>query len=197
MKITNVGFNYCVVAMDYQKSNFSRLRDEWRKNGCIMWKLPGSTKVDDIKQKSNMTISKFKEGTVIYFYVTNLPASNQNSVEARILLRGVVCKEPQPMKYEEVYFKSPDFEKDDMIYGFAINHLSTFSASDLQDDSMYNVNELKQNDPAIAEIQGNKFPNSMSMPLSIELISRLEESFCREVDEQAFEQLIDYFSETV
>ncbi|MCD7885118.1 MAG: hypothetical protein LUI87_15680 [Lachnospiraceae bacterium] len=205
MKTANGDFEYSVLAMNYERCNFSRMRDEWIKNQQIMWELPGNTLVHEDKKgncvmpdpKNRKTLSKFKVGTVIYFYVTHLPTCNQNRAKSRILMRGVVCEAPQPMKFEEIYFRRPDPKKNEkpMIFGFAINDLSTLSASALKNDWTYSGSLLERDNPNLKYVRGNSFPNSMNKPLSDDLICHLEQSFCHDVDRQGFEQLIEHFNQ--
>ncbi|MCD7955069.1 MAG: HNH endonuclease [Lachnospiraceae bacterium] len=208
MENIKVNFDYCVITMNYEKCNFTRMKKEWRDNKKIMWELPGKTEVPTDKKgnyimsvpelEEGTTLSKFKLGTVIYFCVTHLPTCDKKQVKTRILLRGIVCEEPRPVKFEDVYFRSPDLKKKDkkerpIIYGFAINDLSTLSAGALKNDLVYNLNKLKKTEPSFKLYLGDNFPNSKNNPLSKDLVDHLEDSFCCDVDKQGFDQLIDHF----
>lgn len=189
--------NYYLIPMDYMEFDFIKLADEYRKNGEIKWQVTGTpvynrrTESWEIKKDAKLP-HKIKCGDIVYFYIFGIISQSGND-KARILLRGVVTKEPAPMKYKEMNLPKPKEEMDDKVgIGFSIGEITTLNKEELENDFCYSREALwkdyDQDHP-----QGLYWPNQKDKNLKDPLIKDLEKSFKKSGFEREIAVLINHF----
>lgn len=188
--------NYWLIPMDFENCDFQQMEAEWSKNKRIMWQVAGTPKYKNKLDKwviEKGLAKTLKAGDVVYFYVTNLPSSS-GKTQSRILLRGVIEEEPQPVLYKEVYWNSDD--NSTMINGFSISNITTLPKELLDNNLFFSLDYLKSKDSNFMHPQGwTNWPNKQKGNLSCCIIELLEDNFKKESNKSDFEKLINHFNQ--
>ena len=125
----------------------------------------------------------------MYFYICRLISQSRKNDKARILLRGVVTKEPSPMKYKEMNLPKPKEEMDDEVgIAFSIGKITTLNKEELENDSCYS-REVLQKDYDQKNFQSLRCLNQKDT-----LIKDLEKSFKKSGFERDLAVLISHFN---
>ena len=138
---------YWLIPMDFLVCNFDKLQKEYRKNGKIMWEIPGKPKKTQHGFRLNtVTANRIKPGDIIFFYVFNIPTYTNTSSKARILLRGEVYDAPQAMPRQAIYVHDEiDNHGNDLISGISISNLTTLTKKELEENRVFDRDWLKKN----------------------------------------------------
>ena len=140
---------YWLIPMDFLVCNFDKLQKEYRKNGKIMWEIPGKPKKTQqgFSVEHLRTATTIKPGDIIFFYVCNIPTYTSTSSKARILLRGEVYDAPQALPRQAVYVHDEiDNHGNDLIIGISISNLTTLTKKELEDDRVFSRKWLQENE---------------------------------------------------
>lgn len=186
--------NYWLIAMDYETYDFGKMQKEYLSNNKeILWETYGipefCPKTNSWKRpKNSFYTNQIKRDDVIYFYVHNLE-SQSGKKKARILLRGVVTKEPNPMKKGTIY----GTDNQSMAFGFSVGQITTLTQLELENDFCYSRERLSEKYGQINP-QGSRWPNTHTGNLSRSLIQDLENSFKQSGVERDFLTLIQHFN---
>lgn len=180
--------NYFLIPMNFLKFNFTDLKQEYQKNGKIMWQVPGTPVKGKIAPRADLP-KQLTQGTVIYFYICNIP-SKSGKEKARILLRGVVIQEPEVMEYSKVYL-TQESNQSELIIGMAIGELTTLNKEDLENDMCYSLEVLRSR---YNHQVGQYWASSCNGKLEAELINALETSFKKTSSGEDLERLIKHFN---
>lgn len=181
--------NYYLIPMDFLLYNFEKMEKEYIEKGKITWEIKGSL-------KDSTYAKNIKCGDIIYFYIFNIE-SQSGFHKARILLRGIVCEEPQMMEKSEVYaYMTEAFDNSDEgpCIGFSIGKLTTLKKELLKKDSIYSYEMIKakysQNHP-----QGKFWPNTNNGAFKEKLIKDLDNDFKSFESQNDFKSLIEHFNQ--
>ncbi len=195
--------NYVLIPCNFDDFDFDMFKQEFEKTGRIMWQITGTP--EQVKKTGEYRIRKdaglpmlMKLGTIVYFYMCNIPTQSGEN-KSRIVLRGVVVEEPSVKNYGEIYTISKDdvtndHDYDEKIIGFAIGDLRTLNKDDLENDRCFSNDVLetiyKQRYP-----QGKRIPSTYSNinTLNKDLIRDLEYSFKKNYEKNDFDLLIKHF----
>lgn len=186
--------NYWVIPMDYETYDFGKMQAEYLKhNKEILWETPGTPEFDKNtniwkKPKDLFYANHIERDDTIYFYVYNIESQSGNK-KARILLKGVVTKEPSPMEKGIIYGTNDS----SLTIGFSIGQIRTLTKRELENDFCYSRELL---DARYQQIwpQGRRWPNTHSGNLSQSLIEALDNSFKQSGVERDFVTLIQHFN---
>lgn len=188
--------NYVIIAMDYLKCNFQRLKTEWEQNNKIIWQIP----VKPVQKGGEWVVNSDRElvkmlhnGDIIYFYVCKIPTSSGAPL-SRILLRGVVEDEPFVAKFSDVY-GDEETQDDTRVTAFSIGKLTTLTEAELSNDLFLSYDELYKKYGYSIVPQGVRWPNRYNHTLSDELIEMLENSFKSNLLKNDFTALIKHFNQ--
>lgn len=180
--------NYFLIPMNFLKFNFVELKQEYQRYGKIMWQVPGTPVKGKIDSKAVLP-KQLTQGTVIYFYICNIP-SKSGKEKARILLRGVVTEEPTVMEYGKVYL-TQEGNRDELIIGMGIGELTTLNKEDLENDMCFSLEILRS---GYNHQIGQYWASSCNGKLEPELIKALEVCFKKKSSGEDLERLIKHFN---
>ena len=184
--------NYWLIAMDYETYDFGKMQAEYLANNKeILWATPEPYEKTNSWKKPSKDLfytNNIKCDDVVYFYVYNLE-SQSGEKKARILLRGVVTKEPCPMKRGTIYGTNDS----SFGFGFSIGQITTLTQLELENDFCYSRESLNK-DYQQVNPQGTNWPNTFTGKLSQSLIDDLEKSFKQSGVERDFLTLIRHFN---
>lgn len=184
-----MGKNYWLIPMDFETCNFQQLEEEWKNSKEIMWQVPGEPKEEKIT--TNMAKS-LKEGDIVYFYVSHLPSESQKNL-SRIMLKGIIEKEPFPIEYNKVYGNSDDTKK---IIGFSIGSITTLTKQQLENNTFLSYEYLQLKDSNFKNPQGKNWPDkNIKKTLSGKIIEILENNFKESLNKDDFKRLINHFNQ--
>ena len=186
---------YWLIPMDFLVCNFDKLQKEYRKNGKIMWEIPGKPKKTQqgFSVKHLITATTIKPGDIIFFYVCNIPTYTSTSSKARILLRGEVYDAPQALPRQAVYVHDEiDNHGNDLISGISISNLTTLTKKELEEDRVFDRDWLKKNEQYWP--QGKRWPNTYNNNFKKGVIKELESKFKTAGIDHDFYDLIKHFN---
>ncbi len=190
--------NHWIIPMDYETYDFKDMQEEWEKNKAIKWRVSRMErkKGDKPLKVSDSEVAKqLKKDDVIFFYITHLPSGSQRSL-SRIMLRGVIEKEPYLSTKGEVYH---DLKGDTTsVIAFDIGQLTTLPKKKLEDNTYLDLKWLRNEQEGFQHPQGtNWLDEKHKANLDTALAEKLNECFGFNKDKITktdFKELIDHFN---